>query len=502
MSALRSGRDVWGERLVAAPGGPTYAAASRYLGPLFLARSAGRRPLTGSGAYYLPFGQPDGSGQLALHLADGGQIVSRRVGGPSVTLSVGGERYGSCRSRLGEPRLADGWLPILRTSYVDAGGVRYRQDSFAAKRGRSGLASFVRLDVDARAARAAATVRLASTRGAVLVRRVERGQEATLYWRVAGARPAAASAGDYDAARRSVESYWERRLSRGMTVEVPETLVEDAAKALLVQSLVMTWRYSVGNPYEQFSFPEGVDVAQVLGEQGFEDVARAILRTSLTRPDTAYPNWKMGEKLLGSATHFRLFRDRAYLAHATPALRGYVATLGRQIDESATGLLGRERYSSDIHDPVYGLHSQAVVWEGLRGMADAWAETGQAALAARCRALATRLGAGLRKAVLASQRRLPDGSLFIPVRLLGDEEPYSSLMEDRAGSYWNLVMPYALAARFLAPSQEAGLWRYMQLHGSRLLGLVRAGAYALYGREAPFPVSGTDQVYEIGRAHV
>ena len=37
----------------------------------------------------------------------------------------------------------------------------------------------------------------------------------------------------------------------------------------------------------------------------------------------------------------------------------------------------------------------------------------------------------------------------------------------------------------------------MQLHGSRLLGLVRAGAYALYGRDAPFPVSGTDQVYGI-----
>ena len=39
------------------------------------------------------------------------------------------------------------------------------------------------------------------------------------------------------------------------------------------------------------------------------------------------------------------------------------------------------------------------------------------------------------------------------------------------------------------------MWRYMLLHGSRLLGLVRAGAYALYGREAPFPIGGTDQVY-------
>src|SRR4029078_3990998 len=195
------------------------------------------------------------------------------------------------------------------------------------------------------------------------------------------------------------------------------------ARALLVQDLLLTWRYSIGNGYEEFSFPEGVDVAQVLGEQGFPDVASAILRTSLSRPNTAYPNWKMGEKLLGSATHFRLFHDRAYPGRATPKRTGRVATLGRQIDASPTGLLGRERYSSDIHDPVYGLHSQAVVRAGLRGMADAWAETGQAALAARCRVLATRLRAGLRKAVLTSQRPLPDGSLFIPTPLLADARP-------------------------------------------------------------------------------
>ena len=168
-----------------------------------------------------------------------------------------------------------------------------------------------------------------------------------------------------------------------MTVDVPEPRVLDAARALLVQDLLLTWRYSIGNAYEEFSFPEGVDVAQVLGEQGFEDVARAILRTSLTRPNTAYPNWKMGEKLLGSATHYPLFRDAPTSPPRRRRSRGYVATLGRQIDASPTGLLGRERYSSDIHDPVYGLHSQAVVWAGLRGMAEAWAQTGQPALARR-----------------------------------------------------------------------------------------------------------------------
>jgi hypothetical protein len=65
-------------------------------------------------------------------------------------------------------------------------------------------------------------------------------------------------------------------------------------------------------------------------------------------------------------------------------------------------------------------------------------------------------------------------------------------------------MPYALASGLFAPhgEQARGVLRYMLRHGSRLLGLVRAGAYALYGRDAPFPVSGTDQVYGIDVARV
>src|SRR5207245_53503 len=100
----------------------------------------------------------------------------------------------------------------------------------------------------------------------------------------------------------------------------------------------------------------------------------------------------------------------------------------------------------------------------------------------------------LRRAVAASQRRLPDGTLFLPVRLLDPERPYDSVTQERAGSYWNLVAPYALASGLFAPSspQARGALAYLRAHGSRLLGLVRAGAYALYGRGAPFPVSGTD----------
>jgi hypothetical protein len=72
-------------------------------------------------------------------------------------------------------------------------------------------------------------------------------------------------------------------------------------------------------------------------------------------------------------------------------------------------------------------------------------------------------------------------------------------MQARLGSYWNLVMPYALASGALPAATARGVLRYMLAHGSRLLGLVRAGGYALYG-EHPFPVSGTDEVYGLNVA--
>jgi hypothetical protein len=205
-----------------------------------------------------------------------------------------------------------------------------------------------------------------------------------------------------------------------------------------------------------------------------------------------------GRAALASALYSRLYPDDPFLAQATPVLRRYVASLERAL--GSNGLLARERYSSDIPDSVYGLHGQAVVWQGLRELAVEWERHGRAALAAHARLLAERLGSGLRRAVGRSQRRLPDGSLFVPMRLLDDEPPYASVVEARSGSYWNLVAPYALASGLLDRRREEGALRYLLRHGSRLLGLVRAGGYALYGRSAPFPTSGTDEVYGLNAA--
>jgi hypothetical protein len=86
--------------------------------------------------------------------------------------------------------------------------------------------------------------------------------------------------------------------------------------------------------------------------------------------------------------------------------------------------------------------------------------------------------------------------------LLDHEPGYDALTTSRAGSYWNLVAPYAFASGLFPPgSPEAnGAIRYLLLHGSRILGLVRAGAFALYGRRPTYPESGTDQVYGLNVA--
>jgi hypothetical protein len=514
-AALASPRDVWGERLLRGPAGPTLAGASGHLAPLLYARTSKGRPLTPSGVYYVPFAQPGGplgAGTVNLHVADGSEILSGRTGGPGLVVSVAGERFGSCLRRLGPARLRDGWLPVLETSYRG-----FRQESFAARIPETGsLVSFVHVTGPG-AVRLTPTVRGLERRGNRLVRggrtylvfsadarRVgasvvfpHGGGYAAWLDPPSSAAPFELDAARYAEARASVAGYWRSRLDEGAGLFVPEPAVENAARALLVQNLELAWRYSIGNPYEEFSFPESLDAAQVMAELGYGPVAAAIVRVSFTRQPTGYPAWSMGEKLLAAATYVRLSGDRGFLAAFTPTLRGYVAALRRR--QEASGLLEPERFSSDIPDSVQTLHGQAVAWEGLAAIAGEWAAAGRTGDARSAGRVAARLGTALRAAVRASEQRLPGGSVFVPMRLGGGERAYTTVTEDRAGSYWNLVAPYALASGlFPAASAEArGALAYLFGHGSRLLGLVRAGGYALYGPGATPTRSGTDQVYGV-----
>lgn len=482
--ALASGPDVWGEALLAAPGGPTFARASRLLKPLLLAGHVpGRRlaRLTDSGVYYLPFAQPPGATRVepvALHLADGSEIVFGSVAGPRLRVDVGAdgsERYGSCLARLATPSLAGGYLPVLETRYADATGARYAQESFAGRLSPSAPSSaFVRLSVDARHASIAHVfVRLTASNGSSLTRKVRRGTRATLYvsWRPS-ASPAVLDPATYLRARQNLVASWQRRLAGGATFDVPEPVVEDAVRAKLIQNLIMGWHYSIGNPYEEFEYPESLDAASVMGEYGFGQEELSALEASLSRRPTLYPNWEMGAKLLTSALYYRLYRDGAFIARATPTLRGYTNTLASELTRNRLGLLDRERWTSDLSETGYGLDGQAVVWQALRAIASVWSQIGDAAAATQALSLADRLGRGLRAALRRSERHLSDGSVYVPIKLDSGERPTRDVLQTRDGSYWNYELPYALASGLFPPGSAAaiGALRYDERHGSLLLG--------------------------------
>jgi hypothetical protein len=529
-AALRARRDVWGNRLLARPEGPTYEGVAGLLQPLLLVgRPAGRSGtrLTESGVHYLALGEPGGRSfadggptePFALHVADGSQVVSRQANGRSATIYVGAggaERYGSCLSRLEEPRLAGGYLPVPTVRYTDADGVRYEQESFVARDPRSGaLSSHLRL----------AATRGSSTRDETEVRVVvsdagvtaqegelRAGGKTVLAFDPEGAldadgeirfrldlasgRPAvlhlvrpieptaghpAASADGFARARAGAVSAWRRRLAEGASYDVPEPLVMDAQRSLLVQNLQLAWRYSLGNVYETFYQPESSAAVLRLAEYGFLRDARTALEALLPRTRGRSTNWEQGEKLAAAAAYYMLSGDAAFLRRHEAAYAGYARDFAVRRARDPHGLLDPQRYSGDINQRVYGFHHQARAWRGLRDMAYVWGLTGRTDLASRYRAEAAAFAASLRAAIARSAVEVAPGETFVPAALLRrpPERPWNPVTATREGSYWNLVAPYGWASGILGRDGALArdVLRYALRRGSFLLGLVRFDYY-------------------------
>jgi hypothetical protein len=322
--------------------------------------------------------------------------------------------------------------------------------------------------------------------------RIAPGQASTVYavWlhRPSRGKEIVADEAHYDAARANVARFWETRLAAAATFSVPEERIVEAQRAMLVQQIGHTWRYSAGNPYEALSFAEGLDTAEVMASYGFDDVARAILRFSLQRLPYRYTAWRTGEQLVATATYYRLFHDRVLVHESAPALGRLLGRLeGAQIRSGPKkGRLTPEQLSSDIPDRVDNVTSQLLVWQGLRSMRPVWRATGHHKLAARAARIGDRLEVAMRKATRAATRRLPDGSLFLPESLSGPVVPYDNLSASNQGSYWNLVVPYAFASGFFPAGgrQADGYIQYLLRHGSRMLGVPRADAHIIYGKDA------------------
>ena len=144
-----------------------------------------------------------------------------------------------------------------------------------------------------------------------------------------------ATAPVYDTARAAVVGFWQKRLDGGAQFDVPETPVQAAERGILTQLISYGWRYSIGNDYEELSYAESLDAAEVAAEYGYPDVSKQIIEFSLERMRIRpwrFTAFRGAQILSAAATYYRLTRDRSFLRAETPALDGLVRRIASPPD--------------------------------------------------------------------------------------------------------------------------------------------------------------------------
>jgi hypothetical protein len=519
-------RDVWGEELIAS-GGATYEKIKDYLQPLFYSTGHTNTRL---GVHNILYAEDGGNPPYIVALADGSRLAALvyqsendlRFGvGPE-----GAEAYGSDLARLEGPFLDEGYYPILQTAYTDASGLRYEQESFASwVPGMAHLVALARFTVPP------ATTRLRMSPGKTEQRflwtslegewdgkhltllldgREEEGLTVYLAWSPEEPLPGdfRLDAATYHEAKKRWKEYWDAALSRGALFDVPEALVMDCQRNLLIQNLMLRWRYSLGSVvyHDSYYQPESNDAMSTLAFYGFQAEAREGLSRliGLSKGEQYYSNWERGEKLSHGAEYYYLSRDDDFIAEHAAQYEEIIEELHRQMQVDPHGLLKKQVHCGDIPTVSYCTFHQSVCWRGLRDMARIWTLTGRRERGAEFEVMAASLRDALLKAVSASEQRLPDKCLFIPSMLLEDDNTlYSPITETRIGSYWNLCMPYAFATGLWPGEGEdlPAILRFMHEHGATLLGLLRfnyyptpIGAYHAQGLPG-YATTGYDNVY-------
>jgi hypothetical protein len=529
VEALTTTQDVYGQQILAKPEGPTFDNVKDFFTPIMyaIAPAAQGGFLTDTGVYYIPFGQPQqltARGDLALTSADGSQIISNKADNLSLSTRIfvgagGQEQFGSCLANLRTPALYKGYLPILQLQYRDHDGIEYQQESFATNLPGTGIvASYVEITADHlkssinptnirfqvcsscnlhqegnQLVDAQGRIYLYFSPGATfsnsdLVYNLDNdnnGKQSVFIVRpvtpIVNAPAIIADKDGQENARIESAAYWENRLSEGTIFQVPESNVMDAERNLLIQDLLMTWRYSLGNAYEAFYQPESSTTMGTLGRYGFTNLYKQALKDLLPLSKGATRrNWEIGEKLSHAADYYRLTGDPSLIIENLEAYKAYAVDLATQHAGDPNHLLARQQYSSDVKGLVYGLHQIGTALFGLQNMVSVWRELGKTDLADQYGPIADDLRLWFDKAVKQSSTLMPDGSLYTQVMLLDQEDAYDHLPVTVLGSYWNLVSHYGFAAQAYAPEspESKATLQYLYNHGSRLLGLlkVRDGA--------------------------
>lgn len=486
---LEARRDLWGEEAIRRPEGPTYEFFAGLLPPPRYVNAAFRH-------YPIVLSAPGAARKARLVSngsavnARGGHVSWHDVGVPvSFRCGDDSDLFGNDLARLEGPGYAEGWLPLVGASYR-VGAALYAQEVFAAvdpplaergavfvkfalREGEQGSVS-AQVDGDVDPAPAAGEGwRWAPGRRRLLATlRPGRPAFLAIFTEPPGAAPLAPEA--YAEQRLLCVERWRALLAGGTSISVPERVVNDAWRSMLVGSYMLLngdrLFYSAGNQYQGMYIAEGGDAIRSMLLYGHGAEARRMVPPLLDhrRPGLEYHQAALKLQLL--AHFYWLTRDAEFLRSLRDRWGPEVQRLVQGRDPS-TGLLPRERYCGDIATKVTSLNSHANGWRALRDISAVLEEAGEGGgVASEASAWRTAVLAAVEK----STRRdiVPP---FVPIALLGDEQPYERTAATRMGGYYNLMAPYVLGSGLFGPGSagEREMLDYLHQRGSVGMGMIR-----------------------------
>jgi hypothetical protein len=499
--------DVWGAAAQAQPDGAGYEFFKDLLPPLRWVNTDFRH-------YPIVLSAPRAPHKARL--VSNGSAVNARANKPPMWheqglpvefyIGDGDEPFGDDLDRLSEPAYLDGYLPIVALEY-EHGGAAYKQEAFAPVDAQSAAHGAARIRfsmargngrVEARLGEAksvkAADGQLLNDKGQcilafdsawqwnderkALVAELKSAQlaELTVFTKPVN-EGAAGKRDNFDDARRQCIGAWQELLDSSVSLETPESIVNDAWRATLI-GIHMTavgnrLHYSAGNAYAKLYEGECGDILRAMMLYRHLDEAPAMLKPLLEyqRQDTRFH--VAGHKLQLLAWFYWLTRDADAVREFESLWRPSVdLVLGSR--EPDTGLLPKDNYAGDVKDQVYSLNSNAACWRGLRDVAAVLADMGAKDEAARLQAVAAEYRAAILAAVDRSEVR-DARPPFIPIALLADEPAHDPLTATRQGSYYDLMAPYVIGSEIFGQGSERedSLIGYLQNHGGISMGMIR-----------------------------
>lgn len=503
MMATRT--DVWAEAAIRQPGGPSYEFFRDLLPPLRWANTDFRH-------YPIVLSAP-GAAVKARYISNGSAINPRANKLPmwydpdfGVEFFVGDkpEPFGADLGRLDGPRYVDGWLPIVQTAYKHDGAT-VQQEAF----GRSDINGvvFVRFTIREQPTRITARLRMDAPvvragDGIIdpksqlvalpddkkwewnpdrkeLTTRPAVGQSCSLlvFTKPMPLPHAPRVEGMYDGQRDECTKEWKSLLGRGAAFDIPEPLVQNAWRSLIVGNYLTAvddrMHYSAGNRYDHLYEAECGDTVRALMLFGHTADARRMVGPLLDFNREVTRFHVAGHKLQLLAHYYWVTRDAAYLREKEPVWAPVIDFIVKS-RKTENGLLPADRYAGDIDKQVYSLSSNSNCWRGLRDMAAVLADMGERDRAAKLAEEAKAYRAALLQAVAKSERRDATPP-FIPISLYGDDPPFDPITATRLGSYYDLMAPYVLGSNLFAGSErETWMIDYLRQHGGLAMGMIRS----------------------------